>query len=239
MTAPSLIDRTGSPESRRRAAADGAPGALLIGRAVIGAARLPFSVPGAAIDAGRSVWGWTARSVRLGVELPGRVEALLDEAVRLVAVIGVLLGDVHRIVGEVDDVIGQVRETRAGAEEVSCSAGATARRVDELIALYEPMARDAAPLAQRVVDGLSPSQVDAVIALADQLPALTESVQSDLMPILSTLDRVAPDLRELLDVAKDVRKAIDGVPGSGFFRRRGEAVDDERQDGKPEPSGAE
>ena len=52
-------------------------------------------------------------------------------------------------------------------------------------------------------------------------------------PILVTLDRVGPDVHELLDVLQDVRHAIQGVPGFTMFRRRGEekereAVEDAR-----------
>jgi hypothetical protein len=47
----------------------------------------------------------------------------------------------------------------------------------------------------------------------------------DIMPILSTLDRVGPDIHELLDVAKDVRQAIQGIPGFEYLRRRGEEKD--------------
>jgi len=41
------------------------------------------------------------------------------------------------------------------------------------------------------------------------------------MPMLATLDRVGPDMHELLNVVKDLRHAIDGIPGLGYFRRRG------------------
>lgn len=49
----------------------------------------------------------------------------------------------------------------------------------------------------------------------------TEHMESDIMPILATLDRVGPDVHELLDVLKDVRLAIQGVPGFRMPRRRG------------------
>jgi hypothetical protein len=41
------------------------------------------------------------------------------------------------------------------------------------------------------------------------------------MPILGTLDRVGPDINELLLVVKDLRKAVDGLPGMSMLRRRG------------------
>jgi hypothetical protein len=47
------------------------------------------------------------------------------------------------------------------------------------------------------------------------------------MPILATLDRVGPDVHELLDVLKDVRQALLGVPGFKMLRRRGAEKEDE------------
>ncbi|MDT7642727.1 MAG: hypothetical protein QOC83_7015, partial [Pseudonocardiales bacterium] len=54
----------------------------------------------------------------------------------------------------------------------------------------------------------------------DQLPRLAEHLESDVMPILATLDRVGPDMHELLNVVKDLRTALDGVPGLAYLRRR-------------------
>jgi hypothetical protein len=42
------------------------------------------------------------------------------------------------------------------------------------------------------------------------------------LPILSTLDRVGPDIHDLLEVTRDLKLAIAGIPGLGMLRRRGE-----------------
>ena len=54
------------------------------------------------------------------------------------------------------------------------------------------------------------------------------------MPVLAKLDQVGPDVHELLDVLKDVRLAIQGVPGFALFRRRGADKEDELIDERPE-----
>ncbi len=36
------------------------------------------------------------------------------------------------------------------------------------------------------------------------------------------MDTVAPEIHQLLEVTKDVRKAVIGIPGFKFFRNRGE-----------------
>jgi hypothetical protein len=69
--------------------------------------------------------------------------------------------------------------------------------------------------------------VHAAIRLVDQLPQLTEHLETDIMPILATLDRVGPDVHELLEQLKQVRQAIQGIPGLRYFSRRGEREDAE------------
>ena len=59
-------------------------------------------------------------------------------------------------------------------------------------------------------------------------------METDIMPILATLDQVGPDVHELLDVLKDVRLAIQGVPGFALFRRRGADTDDELAEERPD-----
>ena len=93
---------------------------------------------------------------------------------------------------------------------------------DALLRRYSPIALKAAPLAEKFVDNLSPEEIDAAIKLVDELPRLTEHLQTDILPILTTLDRVGPDFNELLKVTYDVRRAILGIPGFGFFKKRGE-----------------
>ena len=50
------------------------------------------------------------------------------------------------------------------------------------------------------------------------------------MPILATLDRVGPDVHELLEQLKQVRQAIQGIPGLRYFSRRGEREDTQEND---------
>ena len=101
-------------------------------------------------------------------------------------------------------------------------AATTSRGAAEILDLYQPIARSAAPLAQRFVEDFTEAEVQAAIRLVDHLPQFTHHLETDIMPILLTLDRVGPDVHELLDVLQDVRHAIQGVPGFSRLRRRGE-----------------
>lgn len=127
-----------------------------------------------------------------------------------------------RISESASDVVGTAQSVSDQAAETVRSARRTSETVDGLLAAYEPTAKRAAPMVEKFVAELSQKEVDAAIRLVDELPVLTEHVLSDILPILRTLDRVGPEIHELLEVTHDVRRAIVGIPGFRFFRRRGE-----------------
>ena len=108
-------------------------------------------------------------------------------------------------------------------------AGGLAESAGGLLDTYQPIATQAAPLARRFVEEFSQDELVAAIRLVDQLPRLTEHMESDIMPLLATLDRVGPDVHELLNQLREVRQAIQGIPGFRFFSRRGEEIDEEER----------
>ena len=210
--------------------------------------RIP--APGDVLGFAKSTLGWAVESATTAAAVPARVLGLVDGVEDLLRRVNAVLARTARTVGEVEQLLQQVRETSetasrtvadaadisAGARSLVTEAGAvsadaagtvrevqkTAAIADELLTTYEPVARRAAPMAQRFVDELSQKEVEAAIRLVDELPVLTEHVLTDVLPILRTLDRVGPEIHELLEVTHDVRRAIVGIPGFQFFRRRGE-----------------
>ena len=204
--------------------------------------------PGSVLGAGRSLVGWVGEVVDLAGRLPSRVDEALDDVAHLLTTLSsvaervdVLVGRAEGIVVEIDGVVGSARTVAAGAGEVVEKArsvadgadravgevGVTGRAAAELLELYRPPLERGAPLARHFVDELSESEVDAGIRLVDQLPRFTEHMVTDIMPILETFDRVGPDLHELLQTTKELRQAIDGIPGLGFLKKRGAAKDDD------------
>jgi hypothetical protein len=130
-------------------------------------------------------------------------------------------------------LILSARQQRADARAVAESAATVVSTADHasasaqtLIGLYEPLATKAAPLAQRFVDDLTEEEIHAAIGLVNHLPELTLRMEG-LLPILATLDTVSPEIHQLLEEVQGVRQAIQGVPGFKFFRKRGEAQEDE------------
>ena len=190
------------------------------------------TVPGMAIRVPRPSDVLDAAQTVAG--LPSRTVGLFDDTMRLVSRLSAMADKADGLLERADRLLAAAERTVAGAdaatrqaEAIIARADTTAGDVQALITLYEPLAKQAAPLVGRFVEELSEQEVHAAIQLIDQLPALTEHMRNDIMPILATLDRVGPDLHELLEVTREVRQAILGVPGFAFFRRRGEDREDE------------
>jgi len=154
-------------------------------------------------------------------DVVARAERLVAEVEVVAASAGVLVVDVAKISSQASGVVAVAEQVSSQAAGVVALAENTAAIANELIRVYEPIALRAAPLAGRFVTELSDEEVDAAIRLVDELPQLTEHLTANILPILSTLDRVGPDVTELLKVTRDVRQAIIGIPGFAFFRRRG------------------
>ncbi|MFD6683081.1 hypothetical protein [Micromonospora parva] len=124
------------------------------------------------------------------------------------------------VVAKADGVAGRAAVTVGTAAEAAATAA-------ELMTAYEPALRRAAPMTERFVEQLSHEEITAAIHLIDELPKLKEHLTADILPILATLDRVGPDLHDLLDVTRDLKLAVAGIPGLGMLRRRGEKLADE------------
>ena len=191
-----------------------------------------------------------------------RVGETLDRVDAAVGRVEGVVGDAQALVGRVDGVAGRAAEVAESAAGVAVRAGSVADRADQvvdqiipvtgaaegvlesvgttsagaqaLLEVFQPMTERGAPLLQHFIDEFSVEELQALIKLVDQVPQFTEHMETDIMPILATLDRVGPDMHELLEVLKDVRLAIQGVPGLSLFRRRGADLEDELADERPE-----
>ncbi|AEB43312.1 MULTISPECIES: hypothetical protein [Micromonospora] len=160
-----------------------------------------------------------------------QVLADAEVAVREVAVIsaaatvavdnaGTVAAAAADVVARAEKVSGQAAETVGAAAEATATAA-------ELLAAYEPALRRAAPMATHFIEQLSHEEVAAAVRLVDELPKLRQHLTADVMPILATLDRVGPDLHDLLDVTRDLKLAVAGIPGLAMLRRRGEKLNDD------------
>ncbi|WP_447003266.1 hypothetical protein ACRAKI_26740 [Saccharothrix isguenensis] len=174
----------------------------------------------------RALFDLARTTAETAVSVPGRVLDLLGAAEAVVRRADELVIRTGRVLDETEALVGRAKAVTAAAEGITTDVGHTARTSRELMDTYAPIAQKAHPLAQRFVDELSPHEVDAAVQLVDQLPVLTRHLMDDVLPILTTLDRVGPDIHQLLEVTNDVRQAILGIPGFAFLRRRGEDKED-------------
>ena len=187
--------------------------------------RLPFPGPAAVIGGAMSAAEAVETAIGLvprAVDAMTRVEALLDRAEGVIA-------RTEAVVDEAAESNAKVRATVDAAGVVTRDAGrrvdgagGLVDRMDTMLGTWEPVGRKLAPQATRFAEQLSSHEVDAAISLIDRMPVVLEHLDSDLLPVLRTLDRVGPDVHELLNVLKEVRQAINGIPGFGLLRRRGE-----------------
>jgi len=135
--------------------------------------------------------------------VPRRVLDLLGAAESVVARAGELVDRTERVIDDAEGAVAEARRVTAAAEEQ--------------IAAARPMIE--------FLEEFSAHEVQAAIRLVDELPRLSQHLNEDILPILGALRQVGPDLHELLAVTKDVRQAIQGIPGFDFLRRRGEGKD--------------
>ncbi|MEV6690520.1 hypothetical protein AB0M35_03450 [Micromonospora sp. NPDC051196] len=160
-----------------------------------------------------------------------RVLADADVAVREVAVISAAataaVDNAGTVAAAAADVVARAETVSGRAAEAVGVAAEAAATAAELLAAYEPALRRAAPMATHFVEQLSHEEVAAAVRLVDELPKLRQHLTADVMPILATLDRVGPDLHDLLDVTRDLKLAVAGIPGLAMLRRRGEKLNDD------------
>ena len=181
------------------------------------------------LDRAEQTIGRAERTVERAEQTLDRVDEVTATAVRTIEVTERLTATAATVVGEVERVSATAAGLVAEAGQVTgAAAGIVARSeliagtADELLTAYEQTLRRAAPMANRFIEQLSAEEVDAAIRLVDELPRLTGHLTADVLPILATLDRVGPDIHDLLEVTRDLKLAVAGIPGLRMLRRRGE-----------------
>ncbi|MFE9189041.1 hypothetical protein ACFYL6_05465 [Micromonospora sp. NPDC007208] len=151
----------------------------------------------------------------------------IDTATEVATAAAVVVAEADRVSRAASTVVAEADRVASRAAATVGTATEAAATAAELLAAYEPALRRAAPMAGRFVEELSHEEISAAIHLIDELPKLKEHLTADILPILATLDRVGPDLHDLLDVTRDLKLAVAGIPGLGMLRRRGEKLADE------------
>ena len=104
-----------------------------------------------------------------------------------------------------------------------------------LLESMEPSLLKLQPTLERLAETTDPREVDAMVAMIDQLPMLAAKLETDVIPVLNTLATVSPDLHDLLDVSRELNLMLAELPGMGRVKRR---VDEQQERGGGPPAPA-
>jgi ABC-type transporter Mla subunit MlaD len=135
-----------------------------------------------------------------------RTDAVIDGAEGAVRRTGVVLDSASPLVDRTGVVLGDAEQLLD--------------RAAPLLTAVQPVLERLLPIVSRIADTTSPDEVDAVVKLIDQLPDLVAHLDADIVPILDTFGTVAPDVRDLLDIVRELNEMLASVPGLGKVKQR-------------------
>lgn len=162
--------------------------------------------------------------------LPERVFGLLDSAEALLGRVDALLVRIEGTRRDADAVVRRVDAIAGDAEPL-------VERLETLLGRLEPPLTTLEPTLRTLADTTSPAEVQALVTMVDHLPELTRRLEEELLPIMTTMGSVAPDIHDLLDVSRELNEMLGKLPGMGRIKRRvEEQQEDDEQSGDRDPA---
>ncbi|SDJ08737.1 hypothetical protein SAMN05444157_1669 [Frankineae bacterium MT45] len=171
-----------------------------------------------------------------------RVAALLDRAEELLARADALVSSIEATDRRAQTVVARAEATVKTTDVVVGEATRLTDQLTPIVAASAPALRRLAPLLAPLADAVTADDVAAVVKLINDLPDIVSKLDRDILPVIDTLGTVAPDLRDLLDVSRDLNEILGALPGVGRAKRRIEeqqdsddAVREYRAEEEPQP----
>ena len=171
--------------------------------------------------------------LELGLSLIPRAAALLDSAEELLSRADALIDRIETTRESADGVVARTDSTIDEANRLVIRAAGlvgsiepTAERAQRLLDTAAPSLEKLQPTLDRLAETTDPREVDALVALVDQLPQLVGHIEDDVLPMLTSLGTVGPDMHDLLGLVGELNTMLSKVPGINRVRRRA----DERAD---------
>jgi ABC-type transporter Mla subunit MlaD len=156
--------------------------------------------------------------------------ALVDQLVGALPRVGALMNGAEALLVDVRGLIARIEGTRAQAAGLVSDVREPVERLAALLDRLEPALTRLGPTLDRLSETTDPREVDAAVGLVDRLPRLADSLERDVLPMLSALGSVAPDIRQLLAVSSELNEMLGRLPGMGRIKRR---VEDEQHGALP------
>lgn len=179
------------------------------------------------VDAANGVVVRVDATVNSADGVVARVDLTVDSADVLVSAAGGLVARVVPMLDLAESALAPVRPVvealLVDAELDPELARLVAGRILEVLVYADKTITLLEPITAEVLASVDPDEIKAVIQFIDHLPALGEMLESDVIPVLSSLDTVAPEVHQILDVAQQCLEAVAGIPGFQLLRRRGES----------------
>lgn len=176
----------------------------------------------------------TVRAVQAGVALVPRLIRIVGEAEDMIGQVRAVVLDAsstqRRALAELvaieptrrqfDDAAANIRQTIGAVDDLAAEAAALIRETTALLSSLSPALLELAPAIGRLADNLTVADVDAAVGMIRAAPPVLDRVESEVLPVLSSLDTVAPSLEELVDASADLSEMVGSVPGMGKVKKR-------------------
>lgn len=175
-------------------------------------------IPGPAELVRLAEQGYQAAERAIG--LVPRVVGMLDRAEELMQRVVIVAGSAERLLARADGLVQRADGLLQRAGKAVSAAEQLSGDASSLLEPFRPALHRLEQIAGRIADTTSPAEVDAVVQVVNLLPEVVISLREDILPILNTLDTVAPDVRELLVVSHELNEMLGAIPGLGRAKKR-------------------
>jgi hypothetical protein len=163
--------------------------------------------------------------------IPG-VGALLDQAEGLLTRVDALIAGIEATNRCAQAVVTRAEATVKAADRVVRQTTQLTSQLTPIVTAAEPALTRLVPLLNPLAEAVTADDVAAMVKLVNDLPDIVSKLDRDILPVLDTLGTVAPDLRDLLDVSKDLNEILGSLPGLGGVKRRIEDEQDHDDSGR-------
>lgn len=149
-----------------------------------------------------------------------RVAEALTAAEALLMRVDKVVASIEATCNEAQAVVKRVAAVADRAAPIVEQAADLTSQVAPLLEQFQPTLKKLQPILDRITSTTDPDEVAAVVEMVNLTPELVTKLQTDIIPVIDTLGTVAPDVRDLLDVSKELNGMLAGLPGLGRIKRK-------------------